>query len=333
MGSYKLLTKPNFTEKKTIIIIPKKGDKISFVNDNIIVKNTGNKTKFQYTCHKIFLIYIVGGFSLTTGIIEKSKKFGFSICFLTAGFKFYESLNYTIRGNFILVKKQYTFDFSNEIARKIIINKLQNQIKALKQTRDNDIETTINKLEKYILDISKLESKDTSIQKYMGFEGLGAKVYYNKLFNNLEWNGRRPRIKDNIINLLLDIGYTILFNYIDAMLSIYGFDCYKGNLHQEFYNRKSLTCDMIEPFRVIIDLKVRKMYNLKQIKEENFICFRNSYNINYKSDINYAYEFIKEIDSYSICIFEYIRDYYRWFMKFSDFSNFNNFPMASLIKN
>ncbi len=60
-------------------------------------------------------------------------------------------------------------------------------------------------------------------------------------FKDFEWNGRQPRVKRDKINLLMDIGYTVLFNYIEAILNIYGFDIYKGNLHKEFYKKKIIS--------------------------------------------------------------------------------------------
>ena len=58
--------------------------------------------------------------------------------------------------------------------------------------------------------------------------------------------------------MTLDIGYTMLFNIVDAMLQIYGFDTYYGVFHRCFYMRKSLVCDIMEPMRPIIDYEIRK---------------------------------------------------------------------------
>ena len=52
-------------------------------------------------------------------------------------------------------------------------------------------------------------------------------IYFHKLygnqdnltyFDNVQWNGRKPRIKSDYVNVVLDIGYTMLFNIVDAML-------------------------------------------------------------------------------------------------------------------
>jgi CRISP-associated protein Cas1 len=322
-----MITEPTFLYNKTLIFFPMSGDKLTFSNDNLVIKDKDSKIKFQYTCYKIFLIYIVGGFSLTSGLIEKSKKFGFSLVFLTTSFKVYCSINYKTEGNFLLREKQYNYKTKGKIANRIVYNKIYNEIECLKKLRDKTNNDGIEILKEYLL---KLDNYNLSLNEVMGIEGICAKVYFNRIFKTISWNGRQPRVKKDIINLLLDIGYTILFNYIEALLNIYGFDIYKANLHQEFYKRKSLVCDIIEPFRVIIDYKILKMYNLGQIKEADFVFINNRYNLNYKKNDTIVLEILNEINSYKCCIFEYIQKYYRWFMKNEDISKM---PIVELKKN
>ena len=90
----------------------------------------------------------------------------------------------------------------------------------------------------------------------MGIEGSAARVYFPRVFSNVNWKGRKPRIKNDYINTTLDIGYTMLFNIVDAILQVYGFDTYYGVFHKCFYMRKSLVCDIMEPMRPIIDYPV-----------------------------------------------------------------------------
>ncbi|MDR0880123.1 MAG: type V CRISPR-associated endonuclease Cas1 [Clostridioides sp.] len=323
-----MLTESNFKARKVVVVFANQGQKIKFKNDNIVVTDKEGKILLQFTCYRIFMIYIIGGFTITTGIVERAKKFGISICFMTAGFKYYESLNYFTRGNTLLVSKQYNCPNSEEIAKLIIKNKIRNQRKTLLSTRKKEVKEGVSMLDEALL---RLNEDNLTIAKIMGIEGTAAKVYFNRIFNVVDWNGRQPRIKRDIINLLLDIGYTVLFNYIDAIASIYGFDVYKGNLHQEFYNRKSLICDFVEPFRVIVDKKIRNMYALNQIKEEDFKCIHGKWNLNYKSSTNYTVEFITETNKYSVSIFRFVQSYYRWFTK--DSTNTENFPSAEVYKN
>ena len=323
-----MITEPTFLYNKTLIFFPMNGDKLTFSNDNLIIKDSEGKIKFQYTCYKIFLIYIVGGFTLTTGLIEKTKKYGISLVFLTTTFKIYCTINYNTEGNFLLREKQYKCLFGKEIANRIVYNKVLNEIEILNKLRDKENNDGILILKE---NLSKLDNYELNINEIMGIEGVSAKVYFNRLFKDIEWNGRQPRLKRDIINLLLDIGYTILFNYIEALLNIYGFDIYKANLHQEFYKRKSLVCDIIEPFRGIIDYKVLKMYNLKQIKEEDYMFLNNKYVLTYKKNDYIVYEFLSEINMYKSSIFKYIQNYYRWFMKKE--LDITKMPIGEVIKN
>ena len=57
----------------------------------------------------------------------------------------------------------------------------------------------------------------------------------SQMFSNVSWKGRKPRIKCDYVNVTLDIGYNLLFNMVDSLLQVYGFDVYCGIYHKEFY--------------------------------------------------------------------------------------------------
>lgn len=319
-----MLTKPDFIEKKVILIFAQNKEKISFKNDNILITTPDGKIKFQLSCYNLFALFIVGNITLTSGIISRSKKFGFSIILFTPGFKVYSTINFTLEGNFILHEKQYTTTKSNEIAKQLIINKITNQKDFLKKLRNKELKDSIKKLDETI---DKLAANNFDNYEIMGLEGTSAKIYFNRMFKEFNWQGRQPRVKRDKINLLMDIGYTVLFNYIEAILNIYGFDIYKGNLHKEFYKRKSLVCDIIEPFRPIVDYKIRKMINLQQIKEYKFTIYKGQFQLNWSDSNNFVTLILEEILQYKSNIFDFIQQYYRWFMKNEDITKF---PKATL---
>ena len=72
-----MLSEPDFIEKKILVVFTHNDEKISFKNDNIIVLDKEKQIKKQMSCYRLFAIFIVGGISLTSGIISRSKKFGF----------------------------------------------------------------------------------------------------------------------------------------------------------------------------------------------------------------------------------------------------------------
>lgn len=79
----------DFAKKQIVVYAPVWGDKMSFRNDNIIITTKYGEVKFQQTCHTLFMIIVVGDTTITTGLIRRARKFGFSICFFTLGLKLY----------------------------------------------------------------------------------------------------------------------------------------------------------------------------------------------------------------------------------------------------
>jgi CRISPR-associated protein Cas1 len=168
----------------------------------------------------------------------------------------------------------------------------------------------------------------SEVQELLGMEGSASKIFFPAYFRQLNWKRREPRTKRDINNLLLDIGYTYIFNFIEAMTAIYGFDIYCGVYHTFFYQRKSLICDMVEPFRCIIDQRLRKAHNLNQIDSDDFFVKNSQYMLKYKSQSKYTKLFMKDILEHKKEIFLYIQSYYRWFIKDKPQDQFPVFTIA-----
>lgn len=318
----------DFKAKQIVVFMPVKGDKLSFKNDNLVIKDKDGFIKYQHTCYRIFMIIIIGDCTITTGLLNRAKKFGISICFMSYTFRFEYAIQNGLQGNNYLHEKQYKYN-STELGRWIILNKIKNQRRTLNMIRNKSdfIKDGIDILDKYI---EKIESeREMTRESILGYEGNAAKVYFPRVFDNVSWNSRKPRIKFDYVNSLLDIGYTILFNFIDCILQVYDFDVYEGVLHTAFYMRKSLTCDIMEPFRTIIDWRVRKGINLGQFKKEDFVLIKDQYKLEYKQSGKYASIFMEDILNNKECIFLYVRAYYRAFMKGLAVDAFPEFDISS----
>lgn len=307
-----MLNANDFNKKQIIFLFTNQGEKLSFSNDNIIVKDKNGKIKHQSTCYRLFMVCVIGNISITSGLIQRSKRFGFSICLMTTTFKVYEILGARMEGNTLLHKFQYEYD-SNDIGRLIEKNKIENQLQALKNIRNKSeyVKDGIKLIESMLPQLNE----DIEYLEIMGIEGNAARVYFPRIFDVVTWKGRKPRVKSDYINTTLDIGYTMLFNIVDAILQVYGFDTYYGVFHKCFYMRKSLVCDIMEPMRPIIDWQVRKAINLGQCKEEHFDVYNHRWVLKYKNNPDYIQFLMKAILEYKESIFMYIQSYYRYFMK------------------
>ena len=318
-----MLERTDFIKKQIIFYFPAEGDKLSFKNDNVLITDKDGKVKGQTTCYRLFILFVVGDTSITTGLIKRAKKFGFSICFMNQSFKINNFLGSRMEGNTLLRKRQYAYSGMG-LGQHIIYNKVLNQREALNMIRVKDelIKAAIEKLDGYLFN---LQTQIYERESLLGLEGSASRVYFAQMFNNAKWIGRKPRIKPDIINASLDIGYTVLFNLIDALVNVYGFDEYYGVLHTCFYMRKSLICDLMEPFRPIVDYATRKAIALKQIKMEDFTVKNARYLLGWKQSAIYTKIYLTALLVYKNEIFIYIRDYYRAFMKNLDEKDFPMF--------
>lgn len=314
-----MFTAPDFSKKQIIFVLFNEGERICFSNDNLVVKDLQGNVKLQCTCYRIFIVFAVGHTVITTPIIQKAQKFGFFIALMTPGFKMYSLIGAIKDGNTLLKRKQYEYE-GLDIAKKLIANKISNQLYELQSVRNknDNIKEAIVLLKAYISDISKASKLD----ELMGYEGLASRVYFKNHFNNVKWQGRQPRIKRDYVNSVLDIGYTLLFTYIDALLLSFGFDTYCGVMHKQFYMRKSLVCDLIEPFRVLIDHEVKKGVSLKQIQENDFVTINHQVRLKWDKTEKYVRILMKPLIEDKEGIFVYIQAYYRAFMKNSPVEKF-----------
>ena len=298
-------------QKPTIIDIPVgEKKKLALLNDNIVIKENGiilDKTSL----HIISTVIVIGNASITTELMKKMTKLGKTLMLVDWNLNAPVIMAPQAEGNYILRTNQYKTQINDiEMPKIIVKNKIQNQektlIKYLLVEQNSDT---------YTFAYRDLITAKTCAE-IRGIEGYTAKIYFKKLFTPYEWIGRLPQTKIDITNVLLDVGYTYLFNFTDSLLRLFGFDTYKGVYHTLFFERKSLTCDIMEPMRPIIDQAIVKLYHLGQIKEKDFIIKDRMYGFSYKPGIRARYTglLVKEIMGKKEQIYKYIYSWYRYTM-------------------
>ncbi len=278
-----MLSLPDFNEKKIIFIshLGKDPHDLKLGNSNIRLYRN-NKFTNQVSCHLVFCVFIIGDTTLTTNLIREAQKYGISIFLLNRSFQVYSAINSQAEGNYQIRKIQYQMPEGENLrlAKLIVSNKVANQRKLVSNYSKN-------RLADYDI-IARIKSAK-NIKQILGWEGVYASQYFKTVFADLDWYRRSPQTKEDIPNFLLDIGYTFLFNWVDAILRLFGFDTYKGFYHQLFFERKSLSCDLMEPLRPIIDKQLIKAYHLKQIKKRDFMFKKGRYLLKRDKAINKKY--------------------------------------------
>lgn len=300
-----MLSLPDFEEKQILFITSERGreNRLQFRNDNVLFTKDGQVVN-QLSCYKIFAVFIIGDFSITTVLIRNCKKYGISLFLLKNNFELYGSIISQAEGNYLLRTKQYNLKNELELARHLVRNKVYNQFCLLRENR-------IQKVGRGRFDkVREKIDKAKNTQELLGLEGDLTKKFFVAYFREIDWYKRMPRAKVDIVNVLLDIGYTFLFNFVDALLNLYGFDTYKGFYHKLFFQRKSLSCDLMEPFRCLIDRQILKSYHLKQINDKDFKFKNGKYFLSYNRQQKYLKIFFDGILNKKEDLFNYVRGFY-----------------------
>ncbi len=273
-------------------------------------KKTLTKLPFQ----KILALFVVGHITVTTPLIEKCKKYSVALIVVKPSFRPVFYWANSAEANYLLRQKQYALDKNDiTIAKLLIANKIMNQRQLLVNTRRRDLltEEALANCEaclEAIQDVSEYSS-------LMGIEGVASKAFFKAYFQDMEWVARRPRTKCDIINVALDIGYTMLFNYMECFVRMFGFDLYVGVFHRLWFKRKSLICDLMEPFRCIIDRCVRTAFNRGQFTVKDFTLIKGEYKLKLEKNADYTKVFFDALVDYKIDVFKYVQSYYRGFMQ------------------
>lgn len=307
-----MMSYPDFSYKQIAIhFAGGHGEKVKFHADNIKIEDTEGTVLFQHSCYRLFALIIIGEVSLTSVVVAKSVAFEFPIILMNRNLRVLAKFNCAAEGNTLLRRKQYAEERNMSIAKALIGQKIANQAALLETLRTPSEDDRAATLALNSIDLSSA----MNVQDLMGMEGNASKIFFSAYFRPLGWTRRAPRCRHDIYNLLLDMGYTYLFHFVEALLSLYGFDPYCGVHHTFFYQRKSLVCDMVEPFRCIIDRRIRKAYNLKQIDPNDFFLKDNEWNLTYKEQEKYIRLFFKDILEEKQKMFIFFQSYYRWFLR------------------
>ena len=277
------------------------------------IEGEKKKTLTKFPFQKLLALFIIGHITVTTPLIDKCKKYGVALVVMKPNLRPVFFWANSAEANYLLRKSQ--FDFNPEdisIAKSIVYNKVLNQKTTLQKTRKKD-EKTIAAIEQCDAALTTLPDV-SDYNQLMGLEGTIAKSFFLAYFQNLDWQGRHPRMKSDVVNVTLDIGYTILFNFIESFARLFGFDLYVGVYHRLWFKRKSLVCDLVEPFRCIIDHTILLAFNRNQFSEKDFTLIKQEYRLKYEKCSDYYKVFYDALIARKTDIFKYVQQYYRCFM-------------------
>lgn len=221
---------------RTVVI--NKNCKLSYKNDYLIVRS---ETLQMIHLSEINLIIIENGMvSITSYLINELINNKIKLIFCDekhnpAGevMPYYSSFNTSKK---ILKQTKWKDERKDYVWQQIVKNKIHNQARVLKNLNIENYEKLLEFENQVILG-------DKTNR-----EGHAAKVYFNLLFGKDFIRGT-----DSKINNSLDYGYSIILSTMNKEIVSKGYITPLGINHKSEFNQFNLACDLMEPFRPLID--------------------------------------------------------------------------------
>jgi CRISP-associated protein Cas1 len=204
------------------------------------------------------------------------------------------------------IKKDY-------LQRQILKAKLESQIRFL-NSLDEDCRKVISILQQTIREIS-----NSNTRRLLTLEAHASREYF-KLYSSFfddrfsfeyrrGFTGNTKQNATDVINALLNYGYTVLAGQITKYINGIGLDPYYSFYHKNHESFQSLTYDLIEPFRWLVEKTVYRLGTAKnkklQIKKSDYIKHNKSGMVLLDSELIKKFLEMLEVD------FRKTREYHR----------------------
>ena len=227
--------------------------KLSYKNNYLVIRN--DNLQMIHLSEINVIVVDTGQVSITSYLISElaKNKIKLIICDekhnpICENIPYYGAFNTSKK---ILQQIKWDSIRKDEVWQKIVKHKIHNQAELLKSKN-------IEGYEKLYQFKDKVEIGDITNR-----EGHAAKVYFNLLFGKDFMRGATDEI-----NAALDYGYTILLSMFNREIVSKGYITQLGINHKNEYNFFNFSCDLMEPFRPLVDEIVFE--NQNRILDKNY---------------------------------------------------------------
>ena len=161
-----------------------------------------------------------------------------------------------------------------QLQKKLVLSKLESQLDFVDGITREKISNYLEKipLTKSYNEIIGIEAK----------AGIVYRLYYVGLFDEkYEYRSRKnagrknkPRYATNVINALLNYGFSVLYSEIVKNIHAQGMDPYYGFYHKSHESEQALVYDLVEPYRVMVESVVLEFSKTEDRWNRISKCFR-----------------------------------------------------------
>jgi CRISPR-associated protein Cas1 len=167
-----------------------------------------------------------------------------------------------------------------QISLELVRTKLKRQKELLQDLKNNrkavvpKITHAINVISNALLQASKLRLDERTKQTLLGLEGTSASAYFRAISSSLpakwsfEHRSQYPALDG--FNASLNYSYGIAYSDVEKIIILSGLDPNSGFYHADSYGKPTLSFDLMELVRPLVDRTVISLFNKKMVSESWF---------------------------------------------------------------
>jgi len=161
------------------------------------------------------------------------------------------------------------------LQKELIKAKLQSEIDFVK---DEFVKSKLKRFQEYVSNAKSYKE----ILSHEAKAGIIYRNYYVSLFDpkygftQRKNDGRRskPRYATNVINALLNYGFSVLYSEVAKNINGQGLDPYFGFYHKSHESEQALVYDLVEPYRVLVESAILEFSKTERRWSRLDNCFR-----------------------------------------------------------
>lgn len=267
----------------SVLLLSEQGSRLTKRGRSLILFKD-RKKKLIYPLSNVERIFLMGRIEFSSSLIGLLLHENIELIFLTMDGRYKGRLSGPTSKNVFIRQTQYERlkdeDFRLKFSKAILFGKCLNQLRQLNQSlkeKDEQLQVRWQNVQRSL-------EQAQNMYTLRGLEGSFSALYFKYFKALLKYRmGFEKRIKHpppDPINILLSLGYTMLFNNVYALVEGHGLDPYAGFFHELDYGHPALVSDLMEEFRApIVDRLVLNVVNRQQVKEDDFIEEEKTYRL------------------------------------------------------
>ncbi len=263
--------------QRTLYLV-EQGARLAKEGERLVVRKDEN-TLLELPAVNVDQVMVFGNIALTTPAIQLCMRQRIPVALMSRLGRYYGRIDASNLSSLALLEAQSEaardMDRTQDIARACVLGKLENSALLLSRYGRRHGTNTVPAAANELRQQAKRLNTTATLDQLRGMEGNGARIYFGAWQHLLDeswgFSGRKRRPPPDPVNVLLSLGYTLLYHCMAGLIQARGLNPHLGFLHAGGNQHLALASDLIEEFRaVVVDAVVLKLTLNESLAPDQF---------------------------------------------------------------